>query len=213
MAINIDLAARLREILAAQECPATVALILTRRLERDALIEKLRELQVFYVAEFAGLAAHSHVLGEFPQLLKLGYVTPEAAMRTKIVTRRIWRGARCFATEKTTTEKKGIVATRRSQSLRILMRVTPLAKNEERGPNAQLRFNPTAKPTFFVFPYSASFASAACLTPPTTANRYRGNLPKTAQSARFAFSTSRETSGYHRDYRRSETEGYSDRHA
>ena len=54
-------------------------------------IVKLRGIQVVEVADFGGLSSHAQDIGEFPDLLKLAeHGTPEAAMRTKMIVRRVW---------------------------------------------------------------------------------------------------------------------------
>ena len=85
MALNVGLSVRLRQILTDRDCPAGV-------------IEKLRELQVVEVEEFAGLSAHVHDMGEFFSLLKPDGATPEARFRTKMIIRRIWSECRDAAT-------------------------------------------------------------------------------------------------------------------
>ena len=90
MAATLELSATLSEILNAQEMPVLV-------------IEKLREINVVEVADFAtliltrrleciavGLSAHAQELGDFFRLLKLGEVIHEVAMRVKMCVRRIW---------------------------------------------------------------------------------------------------------------------------
>ena len=90
MAATLELCSMLAEILNDQEIPVLV-------------IDKLRELKVVEVADFAtliltrrleriaaGLAAHAHDLGDFFQLFKLEEVSPEVAMCVKMCARRIW---------------------------------------------------------------------------------------------------------------------------
>ena len=90
MAIALELSTRLAEILNDQEVPVLV-------------IEKLRELKVVEVGDFAtliltrrlecdtlGLAANAQDLCDLHQLLKLEEVAPEVALRIKMQIRRIW---------------------------------------------------------------------------------------------------------------------------
>ena len=76
MAITLELPDRLGEILNAQELPVVV-------------IDKLREIKVVDLSDFAGLAAHARDLGGFFQLPKLEDFIPEVALRTKMCVRRV----------------------------------------------------------------------------------------------------------------------------
>lgn len=88
MSATIELSARLREISSGRECPV--------------VIDKLRDLQAFEVADFDGLtpvltrrlelnklAYRARDIGEFTPL-KLEESTQEVAIRIKMCVRRIW---------------------------------------------------------------------------------------------------------------------------
>ena len=92
MELNVELSARLHQILTYPDCPVGV-------------IGKLRELQVVEAADCAWLAAHAQDVGELPKLLKIGDVAPEERLRTKMIIRRIWSECR-EATTKSEPKKR-----------------------------------------------------------------------------------------------------------